>query len=75
MLKVEQCYSFSGDGCVTGNEGGGSGASLIHNGKNGIVAICSWQLGDDVALDWAQLFLLPHSSGQLCIIYTGDQVC
>ena len=28
-----------------------------------------------VVLDWAQWFLLPHSSGQLCILYTGDQVC
>ena len=27
-----------------------------------------------VTLDWAWQFLLPHSSGQLCILYTGDQV-
>ena len=27
-----------------------------------------------VALDWVQQFLLPCSSGQLCILYTGDQV-
>ena len=28
-----------------------------------------------VMLDWVQWSLLPHSSGQLCILYTGDQVC
>ena len=27
-----------------------------------------------VVLDWAWWFLLPCSSGQLCILYTGDQV-
>ena len=27
-----------------------------------------------VVLDWEQQFLLPCSSGQLCILYTGDQV-
>ena len=27
-----------------------------------------------VALDWVQQFLLPCSSGQFCILYTGDQV-
>ena len=27
-----------------------------------------------VTLDWARQSLLPHSSGQLCILYTGDQV-
>ena len=30
---------------------------------------------EDAVLDWAQWFLLPCSSGQLCILYTGDQVC
>ena len=28
-----------------------------------------------LTLDWAEQFLLPCSSGQLCILYTGDQVC
>ena len=38
------------------------------------IVCTSLQIITNVVLDWAQQFLLPCSSTQLCILYTRDQV-
>ena len=51
MLKVKYGYSFSSYCRAAGDEGGCSGASLIHYGEDGIIAVCFGQLGDEVQCD------------------------
>ena len=49
------------------------GLSFFHSSNQ--VLGWLWQERDIVMLDWVWWSLLPCSSGQLCILYTGDQVC